>query len=250
MIACRCVCVCVCVRLCGRGVRTIIGMIMYVFLRAFAHAVPVLMYKTDCKLVAPGSTFVTVCFKYHAVWYSSYSLWAPLWLSYDSSSFEAHWQPSIQFLPRFSSPFMSPIASTGSLIAPGFVHASFIWCKISPWCGTKTDKTPNWTKTDTTGHKYLITSVLIGLIAWFVVQWRFCDLEAWPRGQCPWAGASWESVDHWGMDTSNIRMKSVQKKESFDKLLCLSWFRHFGVEKKTIQYRMQRKNILCKVRAS
>ena len=47
----------------------------------------------------------------------------------------------LQFLPRFSSPFMSPIASTGSLMAPGSVHASFIWCKISPWCGTKTDKT-------------------------------------------------------------------------------------------------------------
>ena len=73
MIACRCVCVCVCAPV-WEGVRTIIGMIMYVFLRAFAHAVPMFMYKTDCKLVAPGSTFVTVCFKYHAVWYSSYSL--------------------------------------------------------------------------------------------------------------------------------------------------------------------------------
>lgn len=47
------------------------------------------------------------------------------------------------FFPRLSSPFMSPIASTGSLIALGSVQASFIWCKMSP-CPTESKiRTPN-----------------------------------------------------------------------------------------------------------
>ena len=48
---------------CGRVVRVIVGMIMCVFLHAFAYAVAALVYKIHCKLVSLGSAFGTVFFQ-------------------------------------------------------------------------------------------------------------------------------------------------------------------------------------------